>query len=81
MGSQLIPIISTSAGNEIPSLLASDGPWLAPAKWQHSPTRAGDGVCWENLLDAPTLTFGLEHGWQQVLWGVPERGDKWEAAS
>lgn len=33
-----------------------------------------DGICWENLLDAPALTFGLEDWWQQVLWGVPGRG-------
>jgi len=81
MGSQLIPIISMLAGNEIPSPLASNGPWLAPVNWQRSPTRAGDGICWDNFLDAPALTFGLQDGWQHVLWGVSGREDKWEAAS
>lgn len=55
----MIPIISTSAGNEIPSPLASNGPWLAPSNRQCLPTRAGDRICWDNLLDAPAVTFGM----------------------
>lgn len=79
MGSQLIPIISTAAGNEIPPPCASNSPWLTPGNWQCLPTQMGSGICWDNFLDAPALSFGLED--EQVCWVVPGRGDKWEAAS
>lgn len=37
---------------------------MAPLNQQRLPARVGDGISWDNLLDARALAFGLEDGWK-----------------